>query len=129
MQLGARIFVGLFVLIAGLGVGARWFFTPDAVGAEMGIALSGPVAYNQVRGDMGGAFVGVAVLCAYGLFKRQPQLLRAVAVLTGGVVLGRALGVVMNGFAPEIGVAMTVESLAVAALVYSAKTMDAAPAR
>jgi hypothetical protein len=124
VQLAARLFVGLFVLIAGLGVGARWLFTPDAVAAEMGIGLDGPIAYNQVRGDMGGVFVALAVVCAYGLFRSRPEWLRAGAVLTAGVVLGRAFGTLMNGFAPEIGVAMLVESLAVAALVYCAQSME-----
>lgn len=129
MQLASKVFVGLFVVVAGLGVGARWLFTPDTVAAEMGISLDGPIAYSQVRGDMGGVFVALAAVCAVGLAKRRPEWLRAGALLAAGVLLGRAFGVVVNGFAPAIGAAMLVEALAVAALLYSARTIEAEVAR
>ena len=46
-----------------------------------------------------------------GVFRKEPGYLEAVALVMGCIVAGRLLGVALDGFDPQVGVAMGVETL------------------
>lgn len=125
LQSLAKVGVGLTVLILGVVVGAQWLIAPETAASGMGITLEGPVAFNQVRGDIGGVFLGLAVVCLLGLVRREPRFLEAGAIALAGVIAGRLVGVVANGFAPEIGMSIAFEVVFVASLLATAKALRA----
>ena len=88
-----------FFAIAFLVLGAQFLFVPTALTAEAQIVLPTPVAVQEVRGVYGGFFLGTGLyllLCA----RRKPWLrhgLVALSAIMGGLVLGRVLGLVLDG--------------------------------
>ena len=127
MQTIAKIIVWGAALILGVVVGLRWLFDPVGAGNEFGIAYNGAVGLNQVRGDMGGVFVGLGVITILGVTRPEPRFLEAVAIAIGGVIVGRAWGVIVDGFAPLSVVSMGIEVVLLASLVITANGMgDAA---
>lgn len=99
----------------------RWVFTPVPMSAEAGISLSGPAAFSHMRGDTGGAFFAVGALLLLGLFRREPGYLEAVALIMVGIVAGRLIGIALDGFLPQIGIAMAVELVTAAAAFATAR--------
>jgi hypothetical protein len=85
--------------IAFLLLGMQFLAVPTALTAQTQIALPTPVAVEEVRGVYGGFFLGTGLyllLCAW----REPwrrQGLVALAAIMGGLVLGRVLGLVLDG--------------------------------
>jgi ribonuclease Z len=89
----AALLVALLFTVVGLGYwvapeeAARWFGIDGVAGA--GLA--------NLRADLGGLFLGLAVLTAAGAWmKRRPGLIAA-AVILGAVILGRAVGALAGG--------------------------------
>ena len=106
-----------------------WLFSPETSSAREGISLSGPAAFSHMRGDTGGVFFAVGALALVGLFRGQPGYLEAVAAIMVGVLAGRLLGIGLDGYAPQIGVAMAVELVTAAATFYTARQLRAEGAR
>jgi hypothetical protein len=97
MNLALKIIVCFIVFILGIGVGARFFFAPVPTAAEFGITLEGALALNQVRGDIGGVFVGLAIVAVLGLVRREPRYFEAVAICMLGVMTARVVGFIAGG--------------------------------
>jgi len=125
MEWVRKILLGLVIFVLGVGVGVRWLFTPEAVAAEFGISLDGIKALNQVRGDIGGVFLGMAAVVALGMLRREPRFLEAAAIGLGGVIFGRLTGVLMDGLDPSVIVAVVAEAAMVATLLWGARSMKA----
>lgn len=117
--------VALIALLLGV-LGLRWVFAPVGAAAELGIALDGPLALNTVRGDIGGLFIGGAILCGIGLARGDGRPLRAAALLLACVAVGRMIGVASDGFVPQAGVAIAVELAMVALLLLAARRLPGA---
>ena len=125
MEWVRKILLGLVIFVLGVGVGVRWLFTPEAVAAEFGISLDGIKALNQVRGDIGGVFLGMAAVVALGMLRREPRFLEAAAIGLGCVIFGRLTGVLMDGLDPSVIVAVVAEAAMVATLLWGARSMKA----
>ncbi len=125
MEWVRKILLGLVILVLGAGVGLRWMFVPEAVAGEFGISLDGILALNQVRGDMGGVFVGLAGIAALGMLRREPRYLEATAIAVACVIVGRLTGLVMDGFDPAVIGPVVSEGVIVAILVWGAKSVEA----
>jgi len=120
MQIALKVLVGLIGLLLGV-LGVRWMFAPASVAAELGISLGDAVALNTARGDVGGLFIGGALLCGIGLARANGGWLQAAALLLGCVAAGRAIGIVVDGFTPQAAVAIAVELAMLAVLLLAAK--------
>ena len=125
MQVALHIGVGLVVLVLGAGVGLRWIFGLESAAAEFGIGVQTVLAHNQLRGDMGGVFLGLAGVAALGLVRREPRFLQAVAGALIGVVFGRIASLTLDGFAAEAAVAIVFELVFVTVLLMAARGMTA----
>jgi hypothetical protein len=125
MQIALKVLVGLIGLLLGV-LGVRWVFAPESVAAELGIGLSGAVALNTARGDVGGLFIGGALLCGLALARGDGHPLRAAALLLGCVAAGRTVGIATDGFAPESATAIAVELAMIAVLLLAARRMPGA---
>lgn len=120
MLITMKVVVGFIGLILGVVLGLRWMFAPESIGAELGITLGDTAALSTARADLGGMFVGAGTLCALGLRSGEGRWLQAAAVLIGAVAVGRALGLVVDGYAPQMLVFLIVEVVMVAALLAAA---------
>jgi peptidoglycan/LPS O-acetylase OafA/YrhL len=94
----ARVSLYLFSLGL-LGFGVLFLVFPVSLTDLVGIVLPAPSAIMEVRGVYGGLFIGTALfllLCA----RREPWLrpgVTALAIMSGGLVAGRTLGLIMDG--------------------------------
>ena len=70
-----------------------------------------------------GMFLGAGTLCALGLRSEEGRWLQAAAVLIGAVAVGRALGLVLDGYATQLLVFLVVELVMVGALLTTAARM------
>ncbi len=120
MLITMKVVVGFIGLILGVVLGLRWMFAPESIGAELGITLGDIAALSTARADLGGMFLGAGTLCALGLRSGEGRWLQAAAVLIGAVAVGRALGLVMDGYAPQMLVFLIVELVMVGALLAAA---------
>lgn len=116
---GLVALIGLLLAVLGL----RWVFAPESAATELGMTLGSAVALNNARGDIGGLFIGGAILCLLGLARGDGRWLQAAALLLGCVAAGRVVGVVVDGFAPQSGVAIAVELVWLALLLFTASRM------
>ncbi len=123
MLIALKVVVGFIGLILGVGLGLRWMFVPESVGAELGITLGDIAALSTARADLGGMFLGAGTLCALGLRSGEGRWLQAAAVLVGAVAVGRALALVVDGYAPQMLVFLVVELLMLGALLTTAARM------
>jgi len=123
------ILAGLLGVVLALPFALRWVFSPAAMSEEVGIALSGPAAFSHMRGDTGGAFFAVGLLALAGVFRRQPGWLEAVALIMVCIVAGRLIGIALDGYQPQIGIAMGVELVTAAATFATARQLRAEGAR
>ena len=106
-----RFLAGLMGVFLALPFALQWVFAPEATSATLGISLDGAAAFSHMRGDTGGAFFAIGSLALFGVFRKEPGYLEAVALVMGCIVAGRLLGVALDGFDPQVGVAMGVETL------------------
>lgn len=92
-----KIFLGVQVLV--WLPAAAVLFAPEALEQIAGLAASSPTGTTEIRAMYGGLEVGVGVMCLIAIFR--PDLVRAalfaLACLTGGLVVGRALGWAIDG--------------------------------
>jgi hypothetical protein len=123
MLIALKVVVGLIGLMLAVGLGLRWMFVPETVGAELGITLGDIVALSTARADLGGMFLGAGTLCALGLRSGEGRWLQAAAVLIGAVAVGRALGLVLDGYATQLLVFLVLELVMVGALLTTAAQM------
>ena len=122
MTLLARLLAGLVALFF-LVWGLRCYFTPDAMAIEFGVAASGVAGLSTMRGDLGGAFVGIGALIAFGLRSGASRWLYGPAGIIGAVMLGRIVGFAADGLVPNSVVAFAVEAVFVAVLLGAARAL------
>lgn len=123
-----RFLTGLLGVFLALPFAMQWLFSPEAMSKTLGISLDGAAAFSHMRGDTGGAFFAIGALACLGLFRREPGYLEAVAFIMISIVAGRMLGVGLDGFDPQVGVAMAVESVIAAVTFATARQFRRAPA-
>lgn len=111
---------GLFSLI----MGSMAILTPVDLGNALGLAAQGPLGLNSLRADMGAFFLASAIACGLALFASRPQWLWGAAALYGLAVIGRFIGIVVEG--PPAGVIqpVVIELVLVALLVFGAKKLS-----
>lgn len=102
-------------------LGARWMFAPLGIAAEHDMALGSALALNTIRGDLGGFFLGGAILCALGLRTGDGRWFQAVALVIGCVAFGRLVGMIVDGVAAQAAVAFVVELGMIAILLAAAQ--------
>ncbi len=125
MQTVAKFVVWGAVVILGAGMGLRWIFAPESAGSEYGMTFDGAMALNQARGDIGGVFFGLGIITTLGLVRREPLLLRAVAIAIASVIFGRVVGLVLDGFTAEVAGIIVVEAILAASFFVTANAMSA----
>jgi hypothetical protein len=113
--------IGLFFLIFGL----RFVFTPDVMAAEFFLSPLGVAGLSNLRSDLGGAFLAIAVFIALGLRAGATVWLHAAAIAIATIAVARAVGMVLDGPAESVIIAFVAEVVFVALLLIGGRRLAA----
>lgn len=120
----SRIAVGLFgLLFAVLGLG--FWLQPDVAAARLNLDALGLGGLSTLRADMGGLFIGLALLCLGGAWRKQRWMALSAALVFAAIVVGRLIGVALDGWADGAAVSLAVEVAALAALMLYVRSLKA----
>ncbi|PKQ01937.1 MAG: hypothetical protein CVT73_20875 [Alphaproteobacteria bacterium HGW-Alphaproteobacteria-12] len=111
--------VGLF----SLAMGAMAFAQPVQLGEMLGLGALSPMGVNSLRADLGALFLAGGLASLLALFAGRAQWMWGVAVLYGLAVVGRVLGVVLEGAPEGVMQSIVVELILVGLSVLGAKTL------
>lgn len=118
----ARIGVVLAGLFS-LAMGAMAFLDPTQLGAALGINAATPLGLNSIRADLGAFFLASAIACGLALFTRRPNVLWGAMTLYLIAVIGRILGVAIDGAPAGVAQPIIIELVIVAMLGFGARTL------
>ena len=125
MQYLAKILPALIALLF-LVMGISFVFDPVAGAAQVSVTPLGADGLNTIRGDLGGLFLGCALLLALGIVRSEASWLISVAVFMLVIAAGRALGFILDGSPSSTTLtAFGFELVIAAALFYSSKRIEA----
>ncbi len=115
MQTLSRILVSLTTLTF-LTVGLLFWIAPEQAAIQFGLEPTQGAGLVNVRADMGGLFIGLGLLCAFGLGTRRRAALAAAAAVLAVVVVGRTLGWMVAGRVELGATELVIELIALLAL-------------
>ncbi|MEW5916342.1 MAG: MBL fold metallo-hydrolase [Gemmatimonadota bacterium] len=110
------------LLFASLG-GYFWLF-PASAAARLGLAVAAPGGLTALRADVGGLFLGLALLCGAAFRTRQRPWFLAAAALLGAVATGRLVGMLLDGPSAGDGLALGAEAGLALLLVTGSRAMS-----
>ena len=108
--------VGLSCLFLA-GLGARTMFVPKSMFGILAVEPEGPAGLNTIRGFLGGLFIGSSIVLASGLATGNTTFFLAVATVMGTVIIGRLVGIAVDGFNKKVVFPLVVEIVMVAIFV------------
>ena len=123
MQVRRIIVFGFAVLFAAVGIG--FWALPEKAALGFHLEAVGVAGLATLRADLGGLFVGAALLCIAGAWTKRGALLMATAVILGAVVTGRLIALVANGVVEGFASNLAIEVAAIAALLACARGLEA----
>lgn len=118
----ARIAVALAGLFS-LAMGLMAFASPAELGEMLGLGALSPLGLNSLRADLGAFFLASAIASLLALFAGRPNWLWGAAALYGLAVIGRGLGVILEGAPEGVVQPIVIELVAVAFFIFGAKTL------
>ena len=93
--------VGLSCLFL-VSLGARTMFAPKSMLEILAVQPEGPTGLNTIRGFLGGLMIGSSIVLATGLVTGNTTFFLAVATVMGVVVVGRLVGIAVDGFDKKV---------------------------
>jgi hypothetical protein len=118
MALISRILVGLLGLLTLLPLMQHWF-NVDALVAERGLQAVGDIGRANMRADVGGIFLGIAVFALIAAIRQSRTWLLAAILLTGGALMGRFVSLAIDGYSARVGSPMLVEAVVIAIYLFA----------
>ncbi len=97
MEFQIQYLAALFALPLTI-LGLRSLLMPKGIARDMSIEANGVAGLSTVRSVMGGLFLACVSLLALGLMSGQTIWFVSVAIVMGAVALGRAVGLLADGF-------------------------------
>lgn len=97
MILVLRALLGIAGLL-GLLIALGFWFQPDRLATEFGIAARDALGYSTLRADFGALFGAVGVLSIAAAVRNDARLLTAPLLLIGIGFAGRLLTIAMSGY-------------------------------
>jgi ribonuclease Z len=119
MKSVSRILVALAALLFAV-TGVQFWVVPEQAAQLFGIEAVRSIGLATVRADLGGLFLGLALLCGAAAWTKRRAGVLAASVVLAAIVVGRVIGVVVDPRA-EFGVRELAVELAtlVALFVYA----------
>ena len=108
--------VGLSCLFL-VGLGARTMFAPKSMVEILAVEPEGPAGLNTIRGFLGGLFIGSSIVLATGLVTGNTAFFLAVAMTMSVVVVGRWVGITVDGFDKKVVFPLVAEMLMVSIFI------------
>jgi ribonuclease Z len=124
------VVLGAAILFAVVGLTA--WIAPARAAARFGLETAGAAGLISLRADLGGLFIGLAVMCGAALWTGRQTWSRAAAAVLGAVAVGRGIGWMGNGGAAGDAMDLAIELAVIAALALgpsAAGPAQAQPAR
>jgi hypothetical protein len=116
MALFSRILVALVGLMSLVSVAQHWFRV-ESLANERGIQAIGDIGRANVRADVGGIFLGIALFALLAAWTQSRMWLAATLLLVGSALLGRFVSVALDGYSPRVGSPMMIEAVVIAILL------------
>ena len=113
------------LLFAGLGL--QFFFAPEAAAQAFGLEAAGAAGIVSLRADLGGLFVGLALLCWAAAWTKKRTWLFAAALVLVAIAGGRSIGWMADGVAEGELAKMAVELGAAGVLLGAIRTAQPSP--
>jgi hypothetical protein len=110
MLLISRGLVGVIGLLSLTSVYQHWFAV-DSLAATRGIDVLGDIGAANIRADIGGLFLAIAVFALIAAWKRSKTWLLATWLLPAIALLGRLVSVAIDGLSPRVIEPMIVEAV------------------
>lgn len=126
MILVTRLLVALIGLFALLGVSQHWFDL-EAVHIQRGMLAIGDIGKANLRADVGGLFLGIAILTVFAAARQNRSALLAAAALLSATLLGRFVSVAIDGFGARVGPPMVIEAILIGVLLIVYRAWDKKP--
>jgi ribonuclease Z len=92
MTITRSVISGLGLLFAALGIG--FWIAPGPVATLLQLEAAGASALAALRPDIGGLFLGLAVLCLTGAIAKRRSLVLAAGIVVMTVATGRAINMI-----------------------------------
>lgn len=108
MVMVSRLLVGLIGLLSAVSVIQHWFAVETLADAR-GIETIGAIGAANIRADIGGLFLAIAVFALIAAWKRSAFWLLATWLLPALAFLGRIVSVGLDGIGPRVIEPMIVE--------------------
>ena len=99
LNLTARLLSGLVALVA-IGSGFGMMFNPDGLLEGLALTPEGVVGYSSLRGLIGGSQLAFGVVFAIAAIRARADAILVGAIYFGAVVLGRVMGLTIDGVDP-----------------------------
>jgi ribonuclease Z len=119
MRTLSRVVTGLAALLFA-GIGLTIWMSPAQAASRFGLQSVASNGLVTVRADLGGLFIGLAIVAAIAVATRGRSWSAAAAVVVGAVATGRAVGWIANG-----GSAGDISNLAIEFVVCAAMASGA----
>jgi len=116
MTLFTRILLAIIGVFALLGVGQHWFDL-DAVHAQRGMLAIGDIGKANLRADVGGLFLGIAILTIFAAVRQNRFAILAAVTLLSATLLGRFVSVAIDGYGAHAGPPMAIEAVIIIILL------------
>ncbi|MHC4234037.1 MAG: DUF4345 family protein [Planctomycetota bacterium] len=100
-----------------VGLGALTMFAPKSMVGFLAVEPAGPAGLNTIRGFLGGLFLGSSVVLATGLATGNTTFFLAVATTMSVVVVGRFVGIAVDGFDKKVLFPLVLEMVMVAIFI------------
>ncbi len=121
MKTLARILTGVVALFF-LGFGLAFLINPDAVIGQVSISAVGIAGMSTIRANMAGAFATAGIFLAIAAIMARKNALLAPGVFLAVVVIGRILGLVIDGSDPQAIQPLVLEILFLAIVTFAYTT-------
>jgi ribonuclease Z len=104
------------------GLGLQFIFAPEAAARAFGLEAAGAAGLVSLRADLGGLFVGLALLCWAAAWTKRRTWLFAAALVLVAIASGRSIGWLVDGVADGELARMAVELGAAGTLLGAIRT-------
>jgi ribonuclease Z len=123
----SRLVVSL-VALAFAGLGLAVWASPERAASRLTLEAIGTGGFGTVRADLGGLFLGVALLAGAAAWTRRRLFAHAAQLLLGAVAAGRIVGWILAGRVGDDLASLSVELIALLVLGFGSRGLERSPA-
>lgn len=126
MLMVSRILVGLIGCLSALSVFQHWF-NLDSLVADRGLRAIGDIGRANVRADVGGMFLGIALFSLIAAVKQSAGWLLAAMGLAGSALLGRVVSIALDGSSSRVISPILVEVVVIGIFLFAYQQWEKVP--